>query len=582
MMESIFEVEEGKLREAKIITRQTSDGRGTISFRNYIVEFPFSLKDKLGIGKLLAVNTIKENYYLILEVADIIPMHYGMINLDSTIPKEIRNEIMKKVSESWYSNDEKEIWIDSITYPLGYILEINSNNIQFKKGYFPPLLGSSVKILNKKAYASFVCANSNVSLGNILHEQLSLDINLEKAIKYHLGIFAFTGSGKSNLASLIARKVLDNLPDTKVVIFDVSMEYAILLLDKLLEVPSRVISLDRVPPNPADASRKFLRSHVIPDDIIDIRDKIKKSAEILHQNGKMKQLYVPPEGFTYLTYADLIDLVKKQIEDKYTAISQKPLLYTFLSKLDNFMRERKLTVDDIIDDSINNLLDEIENLGKDAHLKENSSLFTFIYGIRAYISLGIRETEDYDIENLAIEILDSSRDSPRLFILELPNLEEGRQVVATVINQIYNRRKRMYSDNPKVLFIIDEAQEFIPYDTKQKDKSEASSTAIEKLLRHGRKYHLHSLISTQRLAYLNTNALQQLHSYFISTLPRPYDRQLLAETFGISDMLLDKTLELEPGQWLLVSFKSALPHDVPVFFAAENNLDLLKDRINKL
>jgi len=264
MMESIFEVEEGKLREAKIITRQTSDGRGTISFRNYIVEFPFSLKDKLGIGKLLAVNTIKENYYLILEVADIIPMHYGMINLDSTIPKEIRNEIMKKVSESWYSNDEKEIWIDSITYPLGYILEINSNNIQFKKGYFPPLLGSSVKILNKKAYASFVCANSNVSLGNILHEQLSLDINLEKAIKYHLGIFAFTGSGKSNLASLIARKVLDNLPDTKVVIFDVSMEYAILLLDKLLEVPSRVISLDRVPPNPADASRKFLRSHVIP------------------------------------------------------------------------------------------------------------------------------------------------------------------------------------------------------------------------------------------------------------------------------------------------------------------------------
>jgi len=215
--------------------------------------------------------------------------------------------------------------------------------------------------------------------------------------------------------------VLDNLPDTKVVIFDVSMEYAILLLDKLLEVPSRVISLDRVPPNPADASRKFLRSHVIPDDIIDIRDKIKKSAEILHQNGKMKQLYVPPEGFTYLTYADLIDLVKKQIEDKYTAISQKPLLYTFLSKLDNFMRERKLTVDDIIDDSINNLLDEIENLGKDAHLKENSSLFTFISGIRAYISLGIRETEDYDIENLAIEILDSSRDSPRLFILELPN-----------------------------------------------------------------------------------------------------------------------------------------------------------------
>ncbi|TRM79880.1 ATPase, partial [Sulfolobus sp. F3] len=96
MMESIFENAEGKLREARVITRQTSDGRGTISFRNYIVEFDFSMKDKLGIGKLLAVNTIKDDTYLILETAEIIPMHYGMINLDSTVPREIRNEIMKR------------------------------------------------------------------------------------------------------------------------------------------------------------------------------------------------------------------------------------------------------------------------------------------------------------------------------------------------------------------------------------------------------------------------------------------------------------------------------------------------------
>ncbi|WP_338604806.1 ATP-binding protein [Sulfolobus tengchongensis] len=582
MMESIFEAEEGRLREAKVITRQTSDGRGTVSFRNYIVEFPFSLKNKLGIGKLLAANTIMENNYLVLEVADIIPMHYGMINLDITIPKEIRNEIMKRVDESWNSEDEKETWIDAIAYPLGYILEASPNNIIFKKGYLPPLLGSSVKILNKDAYKSFVCARTNVSLGKILHENIPLNIDLEKAIKYHLGVFAFTGSGKSNLSSLIVRRVLDNLSDTKVVIFDVSMEYAVLLIDKLLEVQSEIVSLDRIPMSAVDAGRRFIRSHVIPDDIADIKDKLRKGAEILYQNGKMKQLYIPPEGLTYLSYADLIDLVKKQIEDKYTAISQKPLLYTFLSKLDNFMRERKLTPDDIVDDTINQLLDEMETLGKEAHLKENSSLFTFIAGVRSYISMGIRENEEYDIEKLAIEILDSSKESPRLVILELPNLEEGRQVVATIINQIYNRRKRMYSDNPKILFIIDEAQEFIPYDTKQKDKSEASSVSIEKLLRHGRKYHLHALISTQRLAYLNTNALQQLHSYFISTLPRPYDRQLLAETFGISDMLLDRTLELEPGQWLLVSFKAALPHDVPVFFSAENNLNIVKDVLSKL
>jgi hypothetical protein len=71
--------------------------------------------------------------------------------------------------------------------------------------------------------------------------------------------------------------------------------------------------------------------------------------------------------------------------------------------------------------------------------------------------------------------------------------------------------------------------------------------------------------------------LQQIHTYFLSTLPRPYDRQLIAETFGVSDSLLERTLDLESGQWLLMTFRSALPEDIPVFFKAENNSDYLKN-----
>jgi len=159
--------------------------------------------------------------------------------------------------------------------------------------------------------------------------------------------------------------------------------------------------------------------------------------------------------------------------------------------------------------------------------------------------------------------------------VELPNLDEARELLASLIEHVMSRRKRAFSNLP-ILFVLDEAQEFIPFDTRQRDRSELSSSAVEKLLRHGRKYHLHTLISTQRLAYLNTNVLQQLHTYFISTLPRPYDRQLVSETFGVSDALLDRTLDLEVGQWLLVSFKASLPHDVPVFFSAPNNLDELR------
>jgi hypothetical protein len=71
---------------------------------------------------------------------------------------------------------------------------------------------------------------------------------------------------------------------------------------------------------------------------------------------------------------------------------------------------------------------------------------------------------------------------------------------------------------------------------------------VEALLRRGRKYGLGGCIATQRNAYLNTNALQQLHTYFVGPLPRPYDRTLVSSTFTIDQGILEKTLEFGPGE----------------------------------
>ncbi|HKW03994.1 MAG TPA: hypothetical protein VJN71_01725, partial [Nitrososphaerales archaeon] len=98
-----------------------------------------------------------------------------------------------------------------------------------------------------------------------------------------------------------------------------------------------------------------------------------------------------------------------------------------------------------------------------------------------------------------------------------------------------------------------------------------SSRAVERLLRHGRKYHMHGWISTQRLAHLNTSALHQVHSYFVGTLPRPYDRQLVGDTFAIDDALLERSLHFAPGDWLLASYRATNTQNVPVFFHAINN-----------
>ena len=69
---------------------------------------------------------------------------------------------------------------------------------------------------------------------------------------------------------------------------------------------------------------------------------------------------------------------------------------------------------------------------------------------------------------------------------------------------------------------------------------------------------------------LPTNALQQFHTYFVGTLPRPYDHALFSETFMIDQGILEKTLEFAPREWLLSSYIATGIENVPTFIKADN------------
>jgi DNA helicase HerA-like ATPase len=131
--------------------------------------------------------------------------------------------------------------------------------------------------------------------------------------------------------------------------------------------------------------------------------------------------------------------------------------------------------------------------------------------------------------------------------------------------------KKVGGARQRVLVVLDEAQEFIPQKTIKSDFTEASSRSVEALLRQGRKYRAHCWISTQRVAHLNVNALQQLHSYFASTLPRFWDRMVIADAFGLSYDILDTTTELDTGEWLFVSYKASKRKNVPAFIRTQDN-----------
>ena len=171
--------------------------------------------------------------------------------------------------------------------------------------------------------------------------------------------------------------------------------------------------------------------------------------------------------------------------------------------------------------------------------------------------------------------MDLSDASPKLFVINLPDAEVARYFCSEIINRIFRRRKSNFTLIPRIVFVFDEAQEFIPAEKKKGGWNRYFKSCCRKVLRHGRKYNLNGWISTQRIAHLNTNALQQLHSYFVSTMPRPYDRQLISDTFAIDDAFMDRTLTFQNGDWLMTSFKATNTQNVPVFFHAINNEDYI-------
>ena len=52
--------------------------------------------------------------------------------------------------------------------------------------------------------------------------------------------------------------------------------------------------------------------------------------------------------------------------------------------------------------------------------------------------------------------------SPKLFVINLPDAEVARYFCSEIINRIFRRRKSNFTLIPRIVFVFDEAQEFIP------------------------------------------------------------------------------------------------------------------------
>lgn len=626
----IFESLDGKfiarLREIASNTRTTADGKATITFKTARVEAVYSpdVIKKIEAGRLMAIPNVMSvgtnDSYSIYEIADVYPLHYSMLTLDSSQPGAIRKEFMTMIEKEWQTGS-KSTWIEIVAVPTGYVMQLDhsqpsssSNSPQLEDGNggqdgdikglrfvrknTAPLAGSQAHLLSKETIQKFICYTprdkenkrtlNDYTIGHLLgvtESELPLSVNIEKMLHYHVGVFAFTGSGKSNFTSLAMRKALSTVEDVKFVIFDVSSEYGINVLDLLRSYPSRVIFTENIKgKNSAEKAEDYQRRHVVPEALADKKDMLLVSIEEIINQDKIRKISIESDAEQGLqglnSYAGLLGTLAELAGEKYGAAPQKMLIPTVSATIRKFMVDNNIEDPDMpMGKETLPLIQSVEKLLAEAKLRQDAAIISLFANLKLILENPVekRDVTTYDSEKLVQEVMDDGKDSPKVFVINLPEADDARTFCAQIINRVFRYRKNSFKLNPRVVFVFDEAQEFIPADKKREDGTDSSSRAVEKLLRHGRKYFLHGWISTQRIAHLNTNALQQLHSYFVSTMPRPYDRQLISDTFAIDDAFMERTLMFQNGDWLMTSFKATNTQNVPVFFHSVNNEDFILD-----
>jgi DNA helicase HerA-like ATPase len=561
------------------------------------IEYQKDLMGLLEEGMLLAVKNFKPSSegaerYTLMEISRVWPEHFGLSGLSNHGYYPMQFEIIEQSEEDWQTDDKSTMMIQIDAIPINYDLIVKDGcQFEFTKGFSYPVVGSPILILNSgminRMYNQKIAAQLGVDtqksvedarldprLGTIKmfeasKSKIPIYVDFEKLIRYHFGVFAFTGGGKSNLMSNVLRRIMlhTEKDSTKVVIFDISCEYAFLLLDVLADpaVKAKLVLEHRI-----DSLEQFFNSVVKPREYeTDLRTKAGLQAVI--DQGKLSYYTKPKQKIpTYIQIMEQLDEQRKDSVGKGHYINAIDEIHDAVRE---YVEKQGLSENQEVSEDFVPILDEVARTAVEKFkVHDKSGLYAWATTRSTIADLFKKRSEKKDRESEGVTVegirqLLEDKDT-NLVVISISDPYTIKELAVALTQDLLVRRKRRFTVKPYILVVFDEAQEFIS--SKEGGIDGKCSAHVETLLRQGRKYGLGVCIATQRIAYLNTNALQQLHTYFVGTLPRPYDRMLVSDTFMIDKGILEKTLEFAPGEWLLSSYIATGMENVPIFIKADN------------
>ncbi|HLN46166.1 MAG TPA: ATP-binding protein [Candidatus Sulfotelmatobacter sp.] len=559
------------------------------------IEYQKDLMSLLEEGMLLAVKNFKhpaigEERYTLMEISRVWPEHFGLRGLSDHGYYPMQFEIIEQSEEDWQTDDTSTMMIQIDAIPINYDLILNEDHqCRFVKGFSYPVVGSPIYILNSeminRMYNQKIMERLGVSLTRTSTDarvdprlglvkmfeasdvSIPIYVDFEKLIRYHFGVFAFTGGGKSNLMSNVLRRILLHTADTKVVIFDISCEYTFLLLDVLADprINAKLVLENRI-----DGLEQFFNSVVKPREY-EMDERTKQGLQAIMEQHKLSYYTKPKQKIP--TYVGFLDELDEQRKDTVGKPHYQNAVDAIHDAVRDWIDEHSLIENqEVSEDFVNYISGIATETVERFKVHDKSGLYAWATTRNTLLDLFRKHStkDTQDTRALTVErIRNLLEETPtKLVVISISDPFSIKELAINLTQDMLVRRKRRFTVKPCILVVFDEAQEFIS--TREGGIEGKCSQHVETLLRQGRKYGLGVCLATQRIAYLNTNALQQLHTYFVGTLPRPYDRMLVSETFMIDKGILEKTLEFAPGEWLLSSYIATGIENVPIFIKADN------------
>ena len=490
---------EARLRDHRVVTRTARVREGDLTVANSIAvleaRFDFGVLDRLHDPSFVGIerSTSKGMTHLIYEVVGLRPTHFQMLGMDVAMPTVIRKEYLDTIDTSWGKSDET--WIDVIAIPTQYRMDFpdGGGEPKFSKARLVPLTGSRAHLLSKETVRRFLCVEKGVSVGSLIGFDIPLTVDIESVVRYHAGIFGFTGSGKSNLTSFLIREAVKGMPDLKVVIFDVAGEYPIHLLD-LLEANGEVFSTEDF--SAEGKVEDFLNSQAIPETL---EEKVKEATlkgkvGALFEKGKIRRLSlgIPAEA-PKITLGYITSMLQKVSEDKgsggiQATIALKGIVQHFLMEKGFDTKADVMTFEEGDRERLKKILSDLCGSvhGMSALKLDTTALIEQIEsggtgsGGGGGGKGGEAKSALMNPEGLASFMLEEG--SPKINVVYIPEPDEARQAVSRFITRLLMLKKRRGA-RKKVLVVLDEAQEFIPSDPRptKENFTEQSNKAVEAL-----------------------------------------------------------------------------------------------------